>query len=92
MFKRDLHVEIECAIDRILKHDLIMPMYRTKKGVLRKDADAAVAGMRAFLRGILRDEPGEDAAGHDVKNGVCQLCDAGDPTSIIQLSDPCAGR
>jgi hypothetical protein len=28
---------------------------------------------------------------HQVIDGVCELCDAGDPTSIIKLSDPCEG-
>jgi hypothetical protein len=28
---------------------------------------------------------------HQTVNGVCQLCDAGDPTSVIKLSDPCEG-
>lgn len=27
---------------------------------------------------------------HDVQGGICVLCDAGDPTSIIPLREPCA--
>jgi hypothetical protein len=27
--------------------------------------------------------------GHVIVNGICERCDAGDPTSIITLNDPC---
>lgn len=31
----------------------------------------------------------EPAGKHSIVNGVCENCDAGDPTSVIRLSEPC---
>ena len=32
-------------------------------------------------------------AGHTVNaQGICTLCDAGDPTSVVSLSEPCAAK
>lgn len=30
--------------------------------------------------------------GHKVIDGVCQLCDAGDPTNVITLAEPCSAE
>lgn len=31
----------------------------------------------------------ERTGGHEVVNGICQKCDAGDSTSVVALSDSC---
>ena len=56
----------------------------------------APAGRGFTLDSLLRGFTGagleELQAGHQMENGVCVLCDAGDPTSCVPLSEPCSGR
>jgi hypothetical protein len=60
--------------------------------VFERRPEPLTADNRALLIEYLRRDAIERyLKPHQLVNGVCQACDAGDPTSVITLKDECTG-